>query len=272
MRGTPSTQLTAGSIELSTGVTLKYQEAGSPSGIPVVLLHGISDSMRSFDRVLAHLPDTIHAFALSQRGHGDSSHPEAGYGPADLASDVAAFLDAVALPRAVIVGHSMGSQVAQQVAVTAPARTHGLVLIGAFFVVPGHPVWTELDRAAAELADPVDREFVLEFQKSTLAQRVPDEFLDLVVQESLKLPARVWRAITREFLSARALELGAIRTDTLVFWGDLDAYCSRSEQDALIAGIPQVRLLTYAGAGHALHWEEPARLAADLAAFVQTLH
>ena len=260
-----------GTVDLSSGPTLTYLEEGSLSGIPVVLLHGIGDSMRAFDLLLPHLPDSMHAFALSQRGHGDSSRPASGYRPADFAGDVRAFLDAVGVSRAVIVGHSMGSWIAQQFAVDHPDRTLGLVLVGAFATVAGSAAWLDIDRAVAGFADTVDREFVVEFQASTLARRVPDAFFDLVVRESLKMPARVWRQIATDFLAAPRIERGAIRTPTLVVWGDRDAYCPRAHQDSLLATIPRARLEIYAGAGHALHWEEPARFVADLAAFVETL-
>ena len=70
---------TTKSIALSTGVTLPYVEQGDPAGVPVLLLHGYTDSWRSFEDTLAHLPDSIHAIALTQRGHGDADRPATGY-------------------------------------------------------------------------------------------------------------------------------------------------------------------------------------------------
>ncbi|MEQ9814027.1 MAG: alpha/beta fold hydrolase [Azospirillaceae bacterium] len=78
----------------------------------MLLLHGLSDSWRSFELALPHLPDSIRVFALSLRGHGDSRRPEAGYHFRDFAADVAAFMDALDLESTVVVGHSMGSAVA----------------------------------------------------------------------------------------------------------------------------------------------------------------
>ena len=57
-------------VRLSTGVTLRYVEQGHHSGVPVLLLHAYVDSWRSFERVLEHLPDDLHALAPSQRGEG----------------------------------------------------------------------------------------------------------------------------------------------------------------------------------------------------------
>ena len=104
-------------IALSTGVTLRYVEHGDQRGIPVVLLHGITDSWRSFEAVLPHLPPFIRAFALTQRGHGDTHRPASGYRTRDFAADIVAFLDAMNVRSAVIVGHSMGTTTALRFAI-----------------------------------------------------------------------------------------------------------------------------------------------------------
>ena len=67
---------------------------------------------------------------VSQRGHGNSSRPASGYRIADMADDLRLFLNALEIERAVLVGHSMGSFVAQRFAIDHPARTAGLVLLG----------------------------------------------------------------------------------------------------------------------------------------------
>src|SRR5262245_14895657 len=111
---TPRMEHVAKTITLPNGVTLPFAERGRPSGMPVVCLHGLSDSWRSFELVLDHLPDDVRLFALSLRGHGDASRPATGYRPEDFAADVAGFLGAMGVSSAVIVGHSMGSYVAQR--------------------------------------------------------------------------------------------------------------------------------------------------------------
>ncbi len=260
------------SITLPGSVTLPYVEQGDPSGTPVLLLHGITDSWRSFERVLPSLPASIHAFALSLRGHGDSDRPASGYRPDELAADVAAFMDVLGIGSAVIVGHSMGSAIARRFALDYPERMLGLVLVGSFATLAGNPVVPEFRQVVEELEDPIDPAFVAEFQQSTLAQPVPPEFFDLVVQESLKVPARVWKAALEGLLgSDHPTKPGSIRAPTLIVWGDRDAYCPRSDQDALAAAIAGSRLLVYAGAGHDPHWEQPERFAADLAAFTDAL-
>jgi non-heme chloroperoxidase len=64
-------------------------------------------------------------------------------------------------------------------------------------------------------------------------------------------------------------ELGAISAPALGVWGERDEMVDRAERDALVAAIPDARALVYAGAGHAPHWEQPARVAGDLVAFAR---
>lgn len=222
------------SVALPSGVSLDCVEQGKRSGVPVLLLHGLSDSWHSYERVLPHLPNSIRAFAVTLRGHGDSSKPNAGYAPRDHVSDAAAFMDAFGLDAALVVGHSAGSLVALRFAMDHPERTLGLVLIGAFAAPRGNAGVMEVQVAAETLTDPVDPGFVREFQESTLAQPVPQAFFETVVQESLKVPARVWKAAVEGLLNDDSSEeLDTIKAPTLIVWGDRDETCPRSDQEAL---------------------------------------
>ncbi|MPY88915.1 MAG: alpha/beta fold hydrolase [Luteitalea sp.] len=259
----------AKSVSLRSGVRLEYVQQGDPSGLPVVFLHGVTDSWRSFEGVLSRLPSSMHAVALSQRGHGGSSRPVAGYRIVDFSSDLDAFLDKLDIPAALIVGHSMGSYVAQRFAMDHPGRTLGLVLMGAFPALRGHAGVPELwGSAVSTLLDPMDPRFVLDFQQRILARPVPRARLETLVRETLKVPAHVWRAAFVDCLESDfSKELATIKAPTLIVCGDQDALFPRCDQAALHAAIPASRLVVYPGAGHAFHWEDPAQFATDLVAF-----
>ena len=261
------------SVELPNRVKLQYVEQGDPRGVPVLFLHGVTDSWRSFERVLPHLPASIHVFALTQRGHGDADRPATGYRTRDFAADVAAFMDALGLERAIVVGHSMGSTNALRFAIDHPERTLGLVLAGSCATYSGNPVIVEFwETAISPLTDPIDPELARDFQQSTLAQPVPRTFFDTAVRESLKVPAHVWRAAFQGFLEDDFVdEIGRIKAPTLILWGARDVLCPRADQEALVAEITGARLAVYESAGHALHWEEPERFAADVVAFAESL-
>src|ERR671915_1561026 len=116
---------------LTTGPTLHYAQQGHRSGEPIIFLHGYSDSWFSFSRVLPLLSSEYHAFALTQRGHGDSDKPQCCYTPEDFAADVDAFMDAVGIDEATVVGASTGALFAQRAALTYQRRVSRLVLVGA---------------------------------------------------------------------------------------------------------------------------------------------
>ena len=258
------------SVELPNQVKLQYVEQGNPSGIPVVLLHGVTDSWRSFEPVLPHLPDSIHAYALSQRGHGDADRPVAGYRPQDFATDLAAFMDALDIDPAVIVGHSMGSYAAQRFAIDNPGCILGLVLVGSFTNWRENQVVAEFwEDALSTLEEPIDPGFMREFQESPLMEPA---FLETVVREGLKVPAHVWREAWKALMDTdHSGELGKIEAPTLIVWGEEDELIPRSEQDALVAAIAGSRLVVYPGIGHSPHWEEPERFTTHLVAFTESL-
>lgn len=174
----PST-LVERTVDLRTGVRLAYVEQGDPAGVPVVFLHGITDSLHSFEPMLPHLPESIHALVLSQRGHGDSERPASGYRPRDFAADVAAFMAAMRIDQAIIAGHSMGTTIAQRFAIDFPERVTGLYLLGTIHRWRSTPALVELHAQAAGFTDPIDPEFAREFQRSTIVQPVAPAFVEL---------------------------------------------------------------------------------------------
>jgi pimeloyl-ACP methyl ester carboxylesterase len=257
--------------QLATGVTLHYAEKGDPTGEAIIFLHGYSDSWFSFSRVLPLLAPSYHAFALTQRGHGDSDKPQCCYTPEDFATDVDTFMNAVGIAEATVVGASTGALFAQRVALSYPRRVSRLVMIGA--QTPANEDVMGLVEEMRALEDPVPPEFVRAFQESTIYQPVPQEFLDTVVSESIKLPARVWRdyleqavlSIDRDYV----LALREIEAPTLILWGEQDPLFPREEQERLAGAISNATLKVYPETGHAVHWDRPEWVVRDLEEFMK---
>ena len=256
-------------VSLEGRVRLAYVEQGQRGSPVVVLLHGYTDSSYSFSRLRPFLdPSRYHVFALDQRGHGDSQRPDDGYAMDDLAADVVAFLDAVGAARATLVGHSMGSLVARRTAELRPDRVERLVLMGSSFTFATSETVALLE-VVDGLRDPVPTKFAREFQVSTGVDRLPAAFVNHVIQESLKVPAPVWRAALDGTVACDdAADLARITAPTLVLWGANDPYFGREQQDQLVAAIPDARLLVYPDTAHNPHWERPQSVAYDLSSFL----
>jgi len=259
-------------IRLSTGVSLQYVEQGNTNGTPVILLHGITDSWHSFELVLPELPVNMHAFAISQRGHGDSERPVSGYSMKDFSNDLAAFIYELKLGKAIIVGHSMSGMIVQQFAIDHPEMVKGIVIIDSAPSLKNTPGMPEFVKQVGQLTDPVDHAFADEFQRSTLAKPIDPTYYDIVVKEGLKVPARVWKAAFEGLMQADyTRQLRRINVPVLIVWGDKDNFCSRADQDLFIRELKQSRFIIYPGTGHALHWEQPRQFAADLNEFVNKI-
>ena len=255
---------------LRGGLELPYVERGAPDGVPVVLLHAWVDSRRCFDRVTAVLPEAVHAFAFDQRGHGDAPKPAEGYGLGDFADDVGAFMDAVGLDAAVLVGASSGGYVAQRFAVDNPGRTLGLALVGCPRSLRGlRPPFADV---LATLDDPIDAAFARELSEGMVAREVPEAVMAMLCEENLKVPARVWRDAFEGLLAAEPpLDTGRVSAPTLIVWGARDSLIPRADQEAMATEIPRARLVVYPDVGHLPVLEAPARVAADIAALCEVV-
>jgi non-heme chloroperoxidase len=258
-----------GDIQLSTGIKMHYAEQGEARGEPIILLHGYSDSWFSFSRVLTPLSREARVYALDLRGHGKTDKPTSGYQMRDLAADVIAFMDAKGIVRATVVGHSMGSLVAQQVALAVPKRVSHLVLVGAPPTGRHLVGWEDLAQAVAVLPDPIPEAFAREFQVSTVHTPVGDEFMNRAVSESLRLPARVWRELAAG-MEVTKLEpaLGRAHIPILILRGEKDAYVTGAATDSFAVMVNAKARKEYPNTGHALHWERPREFVKDVLAFV----
>lgn len=256
---------------LPDGLRLPYVVQGRADGLPLILLHGYTDSWRSFEPLLPLLPDTLRVYALTQRGHGDADRPDQGYATADFVADLGAFMECIGVRRALLFGHSMGAAHALAFAAANPERVSGLMLEAAFASFCDNPVLADfLQQVVAALQDPIHPGFVRDFQLGTLAQPIAEQALDQFIADSLKLPARVWRAVGTGFMADAALHaLPRVQAPVRLLWGARDALVAREDQTRLLQGLQSASLCIYDDGGHALHWEQPARVAADLIAFAQ---
>lgn len=257
---------------LKTGVTLEYVAQGPADGPPIVLLHGAGDSWHSYDRVLPLLPARFRVYALTLRGHGRSDHPAQGYERQDFAADVLAFFELLGIRHATLVGHSLGSFVAQDVARAAGDRVDRLVLVGASAGPPRDPAIREaIAHDFGAVADPVPYAFARDFQIGTVYGPVPPSFLETMVGEAGRLEAAAWHAIGRTLTAPDAYhDPSGIRVPALIVWGARDSIFGREEQQDLLKKVADARLVVYPETGHDVHWEQPRRFTRDLLEFIST--
>jgi len=253
-------------LTLRNDIKINFVMQGDKSGIPVIFLHGYVDSWRSYVGVLSEFSRTRCAVALDLRGHGDSDKPRRNYSIEDFMQDIIMFMDALGYKRADIVGHSMGSFIAQALAANYPEYVERLVLISSAPSARNNTLLKAVWPIVEALQDPIDRNFVADFQTPSVP--LAKVIMDMIISESMKVPAHVWKAALSGLLEADHIAiLHKIAAHTLILWGNKDEIFTRSEQDALLSQIRYSSLKEYDG-GHALHWEKPKEIAADIKAFL----
>ncbi len=249
----------------AAGLYYFVHEEDNPTRPPVILLHGAGGTHLDWPPQVRRL-DGQPMIAVDLPGHGRSE----GVGRqlvSDYAVDMLRFLDAMHLPSAVFVGHSLGSAIALTLALENPERVFALGLLGAAAQL----------RVAPALLEAASR--VSTFRQAV--QMVVDKGYSVYAGARLKELAAERMARTRppvfygDFLACEAFNvsdrLGQIRHTTLVLGAEQDvltpAWCSSS----LAAAIPGARLQMIPWAGHMFIWEQPEKTASALAAFLTSL-
>jgi len=258
-------------VTLANGQLLAYMDIGPRDAPPVVLIHGYTDSARDWATLAPVLAAArFRLIIVDLRGHGASGKPECCYTRFDFAYDVKLLLANLKVDSANIVGHSLGSVVAQTFAELWPRATSRLILVsstgtsfgadessgkvGGGGLAPQVPGWLT---GVARLQDPIDPEsaFMREWWQESIRIN-PDFFSDRQRRDAAAIPAHVWRDIADQTLLGDDLRrmLPRIRAPTLLIWGGRDTVMSEAGRNALRAGIKGNEARIFPSLGHDLFW------------------
>lgn len=290
MKPHPGQGCTFGALELKEvelhGHSVAYRSAGS--GPVIVLVHGITSTSETWERVMPTLAKRFTVIAPDLLGHGGSAKPRGDYSLGAYASGVRDMLIALGHERATFVGHSLGGGVAMQLAYQFPERCERLVLIdsgglgsevnmllraatlpGAEFVLPllaherilgagrgvgrafgrlGLRVHTDMAEMARGHASLVDREARAAFVH-TLRTIVDPMGQRVNANDRLYLAEEV---------------------PFLIIWGRRDTIIPVAHAHAVHERVPTSRLEVFENAGHFPHVDEPLRFTEVLTEFIET--
>jgi pimeloyl-ACP methyl ester carboxylesterase len=236
------------------GFKLHYLEAGK--GDPVVLLHGLGGDGSRWRPNIEPLARDFHVFALDQIGFGDSDKPLANYHTGMLAEFLVDFLKAVNVPKASLVGNSMGAGVALYTAARFPQVVDRIVLADgggyrASAGVAAPPTPDALRRR--QLQNSVTREETREFfkilfhDKSLVTDKMVDEQLALRLRSAFTI-TKMQEAGERGTLTEQ--EVHAVKARTLILWGKYDELANPAGADRLERAIPGSRKVVIDNCGH----------------------
>jgi pimeloyl-ACP methyl ester carboxylesterase len=267
-------------MALPDGETLAYIDMGDRSGPPVVLIHGYTDNARDWVPMLPYLSKHYRLILVDIRGHGQSSKPECCYSRLDFAYDIKLLLDGLGVRKADIVGHSLGSIIAQTFAEYWPERTAHVVLISSTGGYPPNlpkkPPQFDFAAEIRKLKDPIDADspFMIAWWDSPTP--VDPDFIRRQRKDAAGIPLRVWLAVLDEALPADNVfadlqaTLPRLKAPTLLIWGSKDPIMEEEVRQTLRKGLPNARVKVFEGLGHNPFWEDPHGVAESINAFLDT--
>jgi pimeloyl-ACP methyl ester carboxylesterase len=245
----------------------------APEGLPisssdqlVLLVHGAGGSSRHWEPMLkawSTMPLTERVFpvAVDLPGHGNSGGTvlSSVLGIADFLN---AFLSALGIKGSICyVGHSAGGLLGLQFALSYPERVDRLMLIATFACIQLHPDF--LQQATTGAWD-------YTLLQQSFAPDVPEDLKQLVLNEFQYLRLA---ADARDFMDLNHTDLRpalpALQLPTLIMTGDDDVIISPRKAKLLQQELPEAELVTVPGAGHYVHVEQGATVAALLVDFLQ---
>jgi pimeloyl-ACP methyl ester carboxylesterase len=242
-------------------------------GPDVLLIAGLGDPAEAWQPQLDGLADRYRLTAFDNRGAGRTAPPAGPLSTASMADDAAALLRALEIPSAHVAGFSMGSAIAQEVALRYPDLVRSLVLVSTY-ARPDALFGAQLDfwRWLPEVA-PSERAFFEAFLTWVYTPRAhEDGSVEQIVEEALVFPhQQSVEAFQAQVDAIRghdtADRLSEIAAPTLVLAGEFDIILPPRVSRSVAAAIPQARFDVMPGEAHQPFQEVPDEFNARVDAF-----
>ncbi len=250
-------------IELN-GVRHHYISKGE--GPPIVLLHGLGGSLHVWYGVTENLALHHHVVALDLRGHGRSGGQDGSLSIQGWAADVEALLGALELPAVTLVGHSLGSLVAQQLAMTRSEAVDALVLLGgiSYFEPPAKDAYEQrAKRVEAEGLDALVDDWLPGALAPRTAGQLP-QLVGLLRELFLRNDPDGYAKACRALAKAPSIDRERIGQPTLLVVGDHDRSTPIAMTEELHRAIPVSQVRVIPGAAHWAALEQPDAIAAAI--------
>jgi pimeloyl-ACP methyl ester carboxylesterase len=279
--GLPAAVAGASHTVATRTLNFHYLQWGEVDAPVLLCLHGTSMQASAWTALGTALQDRWRVIALDLRGHGGSDKPAQGYALADYADDVTAFLDALDIPRAHLIGSSLGTQVAIDFAARRPGRVAKLLLSDPSCLIEQAAIdgYTALHRSRPRRF--ADFDAALAFSRAMpQRQRFSDETHRFTLAGDLEPTADgglAWRYALGPILQTfEGLTIGqddavaAVQAPVLILRGTHSHVLSRANALYLLDHFPRAELVEFGDCGHTIWGDQPVALARQVRAFLQT--
>ncbi|ARU55132.1 alpha/beta fold superfamily hydrolase [Oleiphilus messinensis] len=257
------------------GMDIAYLDNAIADEEVVLLIHGFGAIKENWLRFAASVDGGHRVIALDLPGHGESVKSlDMNYAIDEQAQRVVAFLDALAIPRAHLVGNSMGGAISALISARYPDRVQTLTLIdpAGIYDYPA-PLANYLEQGTNPLIvkSVDDFEFLLDFAMEQ-PPLIPWPVSKVVAERSIErkaIHAKVFSDLRKTPSFDFKQEIAQIQLPCLILWGSQDRVIDVKNGHVFKSLIPNSTLINYDEVGHAPMIEVPGQVAADVATFMQ---
>jgi 2-hydroxy-6-oxonona-2,4-dienedioate hydrolase len=253
----------------AAGVRTRTLRAGAAGKPAVVFLHGTSGHLEAFTRNIAAHAERYDCHAIDMLGHGYTGKPSRPYEIADYVEHLLAYLDAVGLERAHIVGESLGGWVGARAAIDHPARVASLQLLCAGGTVANPEVMNRIRTSTKQAVSGDDVALTRKRLRLLMAdeKNATEELVQVrhAIYHQPDFVANVDNLLSlqnmeiRERNLLRPEHLGRITQPTLIIWGRQNPFGEVPEAHRMHDAIPGSRLELFENCGHWPQHEQPDR-------------
>ena len=254
------------SQKISSDLTIQYIEIGNTTGPNLIFIHGLGDTSRSFS-LMASKFKYFHCFIIDLPGFGNSSSLK--YPVKTINSygdDIISFMDKIDIVKTNIIGHSLGSFIAQSLAINYPARIISISLIGTAIVKPYKALY-DIYKTLNQSSDYPDDTFVQSWTSTTLP--INEEFKKYLKEETKNTSMKTWTSVLKGLLMADfSYYTSDISCSTFIIHGSNDEFFDNDSQDEIKKKITRAQYVNLKGPGHNTQWEMPIEVANVLLDFI----
>lgn len=250
----------------TNNIDLYYEITGA--GEPLVLISGLGYGLWMWHKMIPGLAEHFKVIAYDNRGAGQTAKPSGPYNVQMMADDLAGLLDALEVKSAIVLGHSMGGFIAQQLVLSRPDLVSKLILSSTNFGGPHHiPVTQEALAVMTDRSgDPIDvikRGIAIacapgftEAQPDVVQELINYRFTNPVPPEAYQAQMGVGLGLLSEEACFEH-RLSAIKSPTLILFGEHDKVVPPGNAGLLAEKVENSTIVILPGAGHMYPVEVP---------------
>lgn len=247
------------------GVTLRYEESGSPEARPLVLMHGWGCRLETVRSIATTAALTHHVYNIDLPGFGESTEPDEVWGVDDYTRLLEKFVNKLGLVSPVLIGHSFGGRIS--ILYASRNEVSKVILVDSAGIKPRRPLRYYIKVYSYKLSKRLVRMVMTREAAERRIEQMRNKRGSADYNSATPRMKAILSKAVNEDLTDR---LPLIKAPTLLVWGDKDTATPISDARKMEKLVPDAGLVVFEGAGHYSFLDNPVQFRAVLDSFLRS--